>query len=91
MRCYECKNADICLDHRELKTLQGCTSGIPDRKIRTNADRIRNMSDEELTDFLSSITSQCESNTSCNEHCFGCDEKYCDLERCLKWLSSEAE
>lgn len=58
---------------------------------QTNADRIRNMSDEELTDFLSNITSQCESNTSCNQHCFGCDEEYCDLERCLKWLQSEAE
>ena len=57
----------------------------------TNADRIRNMSDEELTDFLSNITSQCESNTSCNQHCFGCYEEYCDLERCLKWLQSEAE
>lgn len=57
----------------------------------TNADRIRNMSDEELTDFLSNITSQCESNTSCNQHCFGCDEEYCDLERCLKRLQSEAE
>lgn len=57
----------------------------------TNADRIRNMSDEELTDFLSNITSQCESNTSCNQHCFGCYEEYCDVERCLKWLQSEAE
>lgn len=57
----------------------------------TNADRIRHMSDEELTDFLSNITSQCESNTSCNQHCFGCYEEYCDLERCLKWLQSEAE
>jgi hypothetical protein len=60
-------------------------------KLKTNADKIRHMSDEELTDFLSNITSQCESNTSCNQHCFGCDEEYCDLERCLKWLQSEAE
>lgn len=57
----------------------------------TNADKIRHMSDEELTDFLSNITSQCESNTSCNQHCFGCYEEYCDVERCLKWLQSEAE
>lgn len=60
-------------------------------KLKTNADRIRNMSDDELADFLSNITSQCESNTSCNQHCFGCYEEYCDLERCLKWLKSEAE
>lgn len=57
MRCDECKNADICLDHRELKTLQGCTSGIPDRKRWTNADRIRNMSDEELAEW---VTNMCE-------------------------------
>ena len=58
-------------------------------KLKTNADRIRNMSDEELTDFLSNITSQCESNTSCNQHCFGCDEEYCDLERCLNGFNQK--
>ena len=57
----------------------------------TNADRIRNMSDEELTEFLSNLTSQCESNTSCSQHCYGCYEEYCNSERCLKWLQSEAE
>ena len=58
---------------------------------QTNADRIRNMSDEELADFLSNLTSQCESNTSCNQHCYGCYEEYCNSERCLKWLQSETE
>ena len=56
-----------------------------------NAERIRNMSDEELAEFLSNLTSQCESNTSCNQHCYGCYEEYCNSERCLKWLQSEAE
>ena len=60
-------------------------------KKETNADRIRNMSDEELADFLSNLTSQCESNTSCNQHCYGCYEEYCNSEKCLKWLQSEAE
>ena len=58
---------------------------------QTNSDRIRNMSDEELADFLSNLTSQCESNTSCNQHCYGCYEEYCNSEKCLKWLQSEAE
>ena len=58
---------------------------------QTNADRIRNMSDEELADFLSNLTSKCESNTSCNQHCYGCYEEYCNSEKCLKWLQSEAE
>ena len=47
MKCNECSNANICLDHIEILSLDGCTSGIPDRKVITNADRIRNMSDEE--------------------------------------------
>ena len=38
---------------------------------QTNADRIRNMSDGELADFLSNLTSQCESNTSCNHIVMG--------------------
>ena len=58
---------------------------------QTNSDRIRNMSDEELADFLSNLTSQCESNTSCNQHCYGCYEEYCNSEKCLKWLQSESE
>ena len=58
-------------------------------KVMTNADKIRNMSDEDLADFLSDMTNQCESNTSCNQHCYGCYEEYCDSEKCLKWLQSE--
>ena len=41
MKCDECNNANICLNHIELPSLVGCTSGIPDRKVTTNADRIR--------------------------------------------------
>lgn len=55
----------------------------------TNAGKIRNMSDEDLANFLSDMTNQCESNTSCNQHCYGCYEEYCDSEKCLKWLQSE--
>lgn len=46
MKCNDCNNANICLDHIEILSLGGCTSGIPDRKVITNADRIRNMSDD---------------------------------------------
>lgn len=58
MKCDECKNANICLDHREEETLVGCTSGIPDRKVHTNADRIRNMSDEELANMRNALYPQ---------------------------------
>lgn len=57
----------------------------------TNAEKIRSMTDEELANFISNITNQCESNTSCNQHCDGCWEEYCNLEKGLQWLQSEAE
>lgn len=89
MRCDKCKNADICLDHRELKTLKGCTSGIPDRKRLTNADRIRNMSDGELAEFLA-YNAYCEEcyvkkDDSCCYPDGTCKQKH------LEWLQSEAE
>lgn len=70
MKCDECNNANICLDHIELPSLGGCTSGIPDRKIATNADRIRSMSDEELaifliTDFINTFGEEQEGEQSC--------------------------
>ena len=52
----------------------------------TNADRIRAMSDEELATFISEIADECERNTECNQHCYGCDIEYCVRESCLKWL-----
>lgn len=59
MKCDECNNANICLDHIEFPSLGGCTSGIPDRKVITNADRIRNMSDEELAEFIQKMANTC--------------------------------
>lgn len=50
MKCNKCSNANVCLDHVEIPSLSGCTSGIPDRKVPTNADKIRGMSDEELAE-----------------------------------------
>ena len=57
----------------------------------TNADRIRDMSDEELATFISEIADECERNTECNQHCYGCDIEYCVRESCLKWLQKPAE
>lgn len=78
MKCDECNNANICLDHIEFPSLGGCTSGMPDRKVITNADRIRNMSDEELADFLITF-----------KNTFG--EEYEGEASCMEWLQSEVE
>lgn len=61
------------------------------RKPPTNADRIRAMSDEELATFISEIADECERNTACNQHCYGCDIEYCVRKSCLKWLQQPAE
>ena len=58
--------------------------------VLTNADRIRAMSDEELATFISEIADECERNTECNQHCYGCDIEYCMRESCLKWLQQPA-
>ena len=77
--CKYCK-ADCALMGEE--NLKECKGHIP----MTNADRIRSMSDEELATFISEIANECEINTECNQHCYGCDIEYCVHESCLKWL-----
>ena len=71
-----------------------CVTAFESQKkvnVRTNADRIRAMSDEELATFISEIADECERNTECNQHCYGCDIEYCVRESCLKWLQQLAE
>ena len=63
-----------------------------DKFNRTNADRIRNMSDEELVELITGSL-----NFDCADYCdsfsagcaFNCGKK--DREIALKWLQSEAE
>ena len=62
------------------------------KKRQTNADRIRNMSDEELAELITGSP-----NFDCADYCdsftqgcaFNCNKK--DREIALKWLQSEAE
>lgn len=55
---------------------------------KTNADRIRNMTDEELEDFLFNIGVNC---ALCNEN-GGCEShRFCDDETLEKWLQSPVE
>lgn len=91
MKCNECSNANICLDHIEILGLGGCTSGIPDCKVITNADRIRNMSDEELAEFLDIVGEDGISSQYADIPCDCCCEKT-ECSKCWKeWLQSEAE
>ena len=62
------------------------------KKRQTNADRIRNMSDEELAELITGSL-----NFDCADYCdsftqgcaFNCNKK--DREIALKWLQSEAD
>lgn len=87
MKCNECSNANICLDHIEILGLGGCTSGIPDCKVITNADRIRNMSDEELLDFICSIETYDEGSVKTIENGVSMHT----VTEVRAWLQSEAE
>lgn len=91
MKCNECSNANICLDHIEILSLDGCTSGIPDRKVITNADRIRNMSDEELGDLLQSVSSGAGNGNPFISLCVDDNEITMNFSDIYEWLQSEAE
>ena len=88
IKCGSCIGKTLCGEPAD--TALGCDSRVVGKKL-TNADRIRAMSDEELTTFISEIADECERNTECNQHCYGCDIEYCVRESCLKWLQQPAE
>lgn len=54
MKCAECSYNGNCKEKSERPDLCGCTSGIPIEKmdIKTNEDRIRAMTNQELAEFL---------------------------------------
>ena len=59
-KCVECANKRDCVDsHAQI--IACMSNGYPNYKPQTNADRIRQMSDEELADFMSNCEPCCES------------------------------
>lgn len=59
-------------------------NNVHTEKSKTNADRIRNMSDEELAEFLCKV----KADYQWMEHEFPSEEEHGEME---KWLQSEAE
>lgn len=55
----------------------------------TNADRIRNMSDEELAMFIGNLAECINCDLQCSEKCIATIDECC--RKHLKWLQSEAE
>ena len=65
---------------------------ITESKSKTNADRIRNMSDEELAETIHSISCNATEISTCKEECLKCEQpdSYC-VRNIIEWLQSEAE
>ena len=65
---------------------------ITESKSKTNADRIRNMSDEELAETIHSISCNATEISTCKEECLKCEQpdSYC-VRNIMDWLQSEAE
>lgn len=76
-----------------LKTVLGVIDEyfeIVENGKQTNADRIRNMSDEELAEFMSENTSYYYCGVRCKDRPKSPTESSCNF-RWLEWLQSEAE
>lgn len=96
--CEKCKSSMVIIkSNTGAKCCMNCGWCSDDnsyKKIQTNADKIRSMSDEELAEFLEGINKGYDISygdyISMNEGIFISDRK--DLSKeILKWLQSEAE
>ena len=82
--CMECTNFIKCHYSGQLT---GRLTSCPDfkQKPKTNADRIRAMSDEELANIMAGTP-------ICKERYMDCLKDGCDCEQCLlEWLKQPAE
>lgn len=60
------------------------------KTVKTNADRIRNMTDDELSDWLIKELNDCKSLKDVH-NCNGCYYRICEKEVCLDYLKEESE
>jgi len=57
--------------------------------VKTNGDRIRAMSDEELSEWLSYVTNECVLRSNGSQDCHNCKVEFCRLS--ADWLKAESE
>lgn len=81
-------HVEKCKLEAELRNLQ---------YVKTNADRIRNMSDEELAEFIQKIKNTCfvdfigYANKDCEQDKISCKDCQAKAPTILEWLQSEAD
>ena len=96
--CKSCEYETLCVIPESLRSnINDCKVYEPKKK-KTNADKIRAMSDEELAEFLSDEKIKDESRL-CSDFGYGC-HYYCKKNHAchdnteqlfIEWLQSEAE
>lgn len=84
-KCDTCKKTG-CF-HRS-STVVGCSQYVA--KDKTNADRIREMSDEDLAEFIRDVSYECQ-DAYCGYHCPMCAYPWCNSRKTLEWLKQPAE
>lgn len=93
MKCVECKYLGNCNQKLEEPSLIGCTSGIPveNMGIKTNADRIRAMSNAELYELIekAKMCGALITRETTSEECCGCKDGFC--KNVSEWLESEVD
>lgn len=83
-KTYDSNNACNCQHNSNLRDNEPCCRCD---SRQTNADRIRNMSDEELLDFICSIETYEEGSVKTIRNGIA----MCSVTEIEKWLQSEAE
>ena len=84
--CYDRENWSCDIE-------EPCINGnMFEPKNKTNADRIRHMSDEELADYIFGVSVHEKPCVLCSDDCDFCEltDEECK-NRTLKWLHSEVE
>lgn len=84
LRYIASMHVDRCRAEAELRELKN------KRHSRTNADRIRSFSDEELADYIFGVSVHAKPCVLCSDDCDFCEltDEECK-NRTLKWLQSE--
>ncbi len=93
MKCAECKYLGKCKEKAKMPDLSGCTSGIPIERmgIKTNGDRIRAMTNEELAEFIekAKMCGAMITRETTSVKCCDCTDGFC--KNVSEWLESEVD
>ena len=87
-----CKGCKSKCEHagkdREFVCIKGVSCKVTESAPKTTFDRIKNMSVEEMAEFIKTVSYHCSAMAHENE-CCGCRQPYCEREDLIKWLESE--